>query len=188
MENKDAKVLSMNKMGFEFELTNSKGDSRVERYEFDADEKDPLADVAAVQKEVTSLQSKSRVAVLPLNPGVFITLVLWLLIMCGTSESQGIGTTYVQILQSIAHGIFQSATNSRIALCLMLGAHMCEALYAWFLLAQLQLDFFTKASWGALIIVFGFPVTSQVLFLHKYWQRKQQNAPESSASDTKKNK
>jgi hypothetical protein len=182
-ENKDAKVLSINKMGFEFQLTNKKGDTRVERYEFDADEKESMSDVAAVQSEVSSLQSRSRVAVLPLNLGVFLTLLLWLLLMCGTSETEGIGSSYAQVLKSIAHSIFQNAANTIIALYILIAAHVCEAIYAWTLMSQIKLDTFSKLSWSALIFVFGFPVTSQVMFLHKYWQSKSN----SDGSEKKKN-
>jgi hypothetical protein len=140
-------------------------------YEFDADGKDALADVAAVRAEVTSLQSKARVAVLPINPGVFLTLLLWLLIMCGTSDTDGIGSTYVQVLKTMAHFIFQNSANTKIALYVLIAAHACEALYAWTRLSDMKMDTFSKISWGALILVFGFPVTSQVIFLHKYWKR-----------------
>lgn len=186
VENKDAKVLSVDKMGFEFELTNAKKETRVERYEFnDTEGSEPLVDAAAVRKEVTNLQSKSRIAVLPLNPSVFVTLLIWLIIMCGTSESEGVGSTYVQVLQFLAHKIFQSAANSRIALWVMIAAHLCEAIYAWSLLSRIKLDTFSKLSWGALILVFGFPVTSQVIFLHKYWQKQQLKVKDSGS---KKNK
>ena len=169
---KDGKVLSINKMGFEFELIESQGTTRVERYEFDAEGKDPLPDVDAVKKEVTSLQNKSRVAVLPINVGIFLCLFLWLLILCGTSESPELGSKYVQTLRWLCHSIFQSAEYTKIAMYILLLSHMCEALYAYTLLSKMKLDKFCKLSWGALIIVFGFPVTKQVVFLHEYWTRK----------------
>ena len=165
---KDAKVASIDTMGFEFELTDSKGKTSIDRYEFDSDGKTALSDAAAVKKEVEDLLSKSKMAVLPMNLGVLLTLFLWLLLLCGTTEKQGVGSNYVQILQRMAHSIFQSADNTIKALLLLIIAHACESVYAWYLLSQVNLSKLCKLSWCALVFVFGYPVTKQTIFLNKY--------------------
>jgi hypothetical protein len=166
-DNKEAKLLSINKKGFEFELTSRAGEQRIERYEFDVDGNE-LSDVAAVQKEVTSLQTKAKVGVVPVNLGMILTVLLWLILMCGTSDTDGIGSRYVQMLRALAHAVFQNAVNTRIALFLLIGAHFCEVLYAWTLMNRMKLCTFSKLSWSALILIIGFPVTAQIIYLNKY--------------------
>ena len=182
VDNKAAKVLSTDKMGLEFELTNAAGNTRVERYEFASDGKKAAVDVAAVREKVYYLQVKARLAVLPNNVGTVISLLLWVLLICGSPELDFIKHKFVKVLRSISLSIFQNATNTKIALYILIASHVCEAIYACTLMSQMKLDTFSKLSWSLLIIVIGFPVTSQVMFLHKYWQESN-----SDESEKKKN-
>lgn len=171
--NKSAKVLSIDKKGFEFELTNRSGVLTVERYEFDDDAGKELADVGAVREEVAVLQTKAKVAVLPVNAGVFLSVLLWLILMCGSAETEGIGSKYVQGLRAVSQAVLGSGANAKIAMCVMLLAHGCEALYVWSLMTRMQLCGFSKASWCAMVVLLGYPITAQVMFLSNYSKKQQ---------------
>ena len=135
------------------------------------------SDATEVQKEITSLQSASTLAVWPSGPAPFISIILWLFLIAGMVGKYKPGSPYFNFLKLFA-SYFLSPANARIGLYLVAGSHFLEACYVGYILKPLKLGTMGSLSWMSLTFILGFPVTQKAMFLSRFGKKDGENDKE----------
>lgn len=128
----------------------------------------PLDKKDAVQKEMISLKSKSRIVSWPPGYGAIVSaLILIGCLTCTADINNTVTSIYVQKIRMVSMLLLRSTFNARVAVALIFVAHSVEGLFVASICRKLHFNKFQLATWVSMVILIGYPCTSRILYLEK---------------------